>query len=307
MILRALLDRYTAARLDLSAGHLRQMGIGVNALGRWLGRVAKVADLTEGSLLGFLRAYRADHAAATTNSRRRDLLALWRFAWRKGLCTEDPARAEVPKVREPKRLPEAWTRDEVRLMVAHARGLSGAVDGVAAGLWWSSLILACWDSSARISELLSVKVQYPTLAVSYFVVQPDIQKSGQERLYWLSDETVAAIAGHWCPHRELVWPWPYSARHLWVSFRRRIVEPCGLVADPRRLSLFHKLRRSTLSAEAAESLEAARRRAGHMRAETTVRHYIDPRIGGARHLPPALSGDGRKLPCGRIKCCCNHS
>lgn len=305
MTLQALLDRYIAARLDLSAGHLRQMRIGINALRRWLVHTPRVSELTEANLLGFLRDYLAGHAAATTNSRRRDLMALWRFAHRRGLTQIDPARAEVPKVREPKRLPEAWTRDEVRLMVARARMLPGTVDGIAAGAWWASLILAIWDTSERISALLSTRTADVRLAGSHLIIRADRQKNATERLYWLSDETVAAIASHWCPHRELVWPWPFSRRHLWVSFRNRIVKPCGLRADPRKLSLFHKLRRSTLSAEAAESLEAARRRAGHSRPETTLRHYVDPRIGGARHLPPALDGHGRTFPCGRQRCCCN--
>jgi integrase len=284
------------------------MSVSLHAFERWLGHAPEVFELFETNLLGFLRHYRADHAAATTNSRRRDLLALWRFAFRRGLTSENPAKAEVPKVREPKRLPVAWTRDEVRLMVAHAKGLPGAVDGVATGAYWASLILGCWDTGARISALMSTRIADVSLQNSHLIIRADARKNGQERLYWLSDETVAAIAGHWCPHRELVWPWPYSARYLWVSFRRRIVEPCGLVADPRRLSLFHKLRRSTLSAEAAESLEAARRRAGHTRAETTVRHYVDPRIGGARHLPPALSDPlPMRLPCGRAKRCCGNT
>jgi integrase len=304
MILRELLGSYSNARLDLSSGHVRQISVSLHAFERWLGRAPEVFELFEANLLGFLRSYRGGHAAATTNSRRRDLMALWRFAFRRGLTSEDPAKAEVPKVREPRRLPEAWTRDEVRLMVAHARTLPGAVDGVAAGPWWASLILAIWDTSERIGALLSTRTADVDLASQWLLVRADDQKSAIERLYWLSDEATAAIAGHFCPHRHLVWPWPFSMRHLWVSFRKRIIKPLGLRADPRRLSLFHKLRRSTLSAEAAESLEAARRRAGHTRAETTVRHYIDPRIGGPRHLPPALSGSGRKLPCGRQRCCC---
>lgn len=273
MFLRELLVRYTAARLDLSAGHLRQIGIGVNALGHWLGRTAEVADLTEGGLLGFLRHYRGSRAAATTNSRRRDLMALWRFAYRKGLTRVDPTRAEVPRAREPKRLPEAWTRAEVRLMVAHSRTLPGFIAGIQYGSWMSSLILAIWDTSERISALLSTESSDVSLADQYLLVRAHRHKTGQERLFWLSDETCAAIAGHFCPHRKLLWPWPYSRRHLWVSFRKRIIEPLRLVADPSRLSLFHKLRRSTLSAEAAETLEGARRRAGHSQAERSLYVY----------------------------------
>ena len=97
---------------------------------------------------------------------------------------------------------------------------------------------------------------------------------------------VAALQVVHDPRRATLFPWPFTDVHLWRCFRK-IIEAAGLTASRKRKDLFHRLRRTSLSYTARESVELACRKAGHCRPELTVRHYLDPRIveadGGDSH------------------------
>ncbi len=116
-----------------------------------------------------------------------------------------------------------------------------------------------------------------------------------DRYYPLGDQATAAIAGHFCPHRDQVFPWPYTRRQLYYKFRR-IVTSAGLKSR-KSMGLFHQLRRSNLSYTAAcGGIELAQQQAGHASPATTRASYIDPRIAKQRSavdvLPELnLSGD----------------
>jgi len=244
--------------------------------------------LHERELAGALAEYCRSHSPATTNSKRRAILTLWDAAAGDGLCRK-PDRRRVPKAREFRRLPPAWTVSEVERLVSHCRALPGMVAQIPRSRWWTSLVLAVWDSGERISATLSTATADCNLAERFMLVRAENQKCGIDRLFWLSDATVAAIAGHYDTGRQLVWPWPHCRRYLFVQFRS-IIGGAGLTAE-KSMGLFHKLRRSNISYTARNGgLDLARQQAGHSSASTTLRHYVDPRIAHERSavdvLPP---------------------
>jgi len=59
-------------------------------------------------------------------------------------------KAEV----EPKRIPRAWTEDELHRLIESCRQETGLVAGVCASDWWVGIHLVAWDSAERISPMM---------------------------------------------------------------------------------------------------------------------------------------------------------
>lgn len=281
-------DRYLPTRCGMADTSAEQLLIAARLYD------VPLPALDESELARRLSAYARDHSPSTTNSKRRAILTLWDAAAADGLC-RPPNRKKVPRAREYKRMPLAWTVAEVERLVAHCRRLSGSYGDVAQGSFWTALVLFVWDTGARVGATLSARSADCNLAERYLILRAEYSKTGVDRVHWLSDQTVAAIAGFHCPHRALIWPWPHHRRTLYRHFRY-IVEDVGLKAES-TMGLFHKLRRTNLSYTAAcGGIELAQRQAGHASSATTRAHYIDPRIAPERSavdvLPTLNVADG---------------
>jgi len=272
---------------EISEATADQMRVAVRAFRQWAGRNLRVIELTEPLVRDFLVDFAANHAAATTNSRRRDLLAIWQAAADEDLLPP-PNRKRVPRRREPKRIPDAWTTAELARLVKYLDGLGGLVGEIPAGPFWKSLVLAVYATGCRISALRSTLSAECNLRERWIIVRAENQKTNEDRLYRLTEDATRSIASHYSTRRELVWPWPFTPKHLWASFRKH-VDAAGLRSSRRRMSLFHMIRRSHGSYLAAEAgLEAARRSLGHSDARLTLASYIDPRVAGDQTVVDAL-------------------
>src|SRR3972149_2710176 len=89
----------------------RLYGTSIRTFSRFLNRPATLADLTDLTVNQFLDHYRhIPRSPFSVNKERSNLLAIWRFACRKGFLQEWPDVA--PEV-EPERIPQAWTADKI--------------------------------------------------------------------------------------------------------------------------------------------------------------------------------------------------
>jgi len=277
---------YIPARLGIARSTQEQYAIAVAVLDEWNGAPVRFSELTTHLFRRFLADYLKSRSAATVNSKRRAILTLWNAAVEEGFC-EPPGK--IATAAEPQRLPEAWTIDQVDALVVACRAVKGEFPtGIRRGPFWSSLVIVTYWTGARVSTLRSTRSADVNLADRYLVTRQG--KTRRDRLHWLPDQAIAAIAAHYDAGRDLVWPWPHCRRHFWRSFRK-IVEQAGIPSEPGRRDLFHKLRRTNLSYTAAlAGPDAARRQAGHADYKTTERHYIDPRIAkqpsAVDFLPP---------------------
>jgi len=270
---------YLPMRPGLRSGSAEQLEISARVLSG-----VQLSRLDEREAAERLSEYAKTRAAATTNSRRRAILTLWRAAADDDLVLAPRAR-RIPKLREPHQVPRAWTVAEVsRILTACKRAGGGDLDGVRRCDFWRALVLTIYDSAARIGALLAAEPADCDLNTGWLVLRGETQKDAEGQAFPLSAETVAALAAVYAPARRALFPWPYRPEHLWRQFRK-IVEAAGLSASRKRKDLFHKLRRTSLSYTARESLDLAVRKAGHCRAELTIRHYLDPRITDAGHGP----------------------
>ena len=280
------LTRYYLPTRPLADGSAKQLAVACSLCR------CPVCEVTERHLAERLQQHARTHSPATTNSRRRALLTLWRAAADDGLTSPPRARL-IPKQPEPRRAPVAWRAQEVSRILISSRSAGGApLDGVPRSIFWQALVLTIYDTAARISALLAVESADCSLEEAWIVLRAETQKDRTEQWLPLSGQTVDAMRPMYSPRRRKLFPWPFTTVHLWRQFRL-IVESAGLSASRTRKDLFHKLRRTSLSYTARESIDLACRKAGHCRPELTVRHYLDPRIveangGAARDALAAL-------------------
>jgi len=265
------LTRYYLPTRPLADGSARQLAVAANLL------TCPLVNLTERQLAERLQQHARTHSPATTNSRRRALLTLWRAAADDGLTCPPRARL-IPKQPEPRRAPVAWRSSEVsRLLLASEAAGGSPLDGVPRPVFWKALILTVYDTAGRIGAVLATETADCNLDEAWIVLRAETQKDRTEQWLPLSGQTVESLRLLYDPRRAKLFPWPYTDVHLWRQFRG-IVESAGLTASRTRKDLFHKLRRTSLSYTARESVELACRKAGHCRPELTIRHYLDPRI-----------------------------
>ncbi len=234
------------------------------------------------------------------------LLALWRHAWRKKHVAELPR--DITKLTIPKRVPTAWSLDEMRAILKAAGEVEGDVCGIPANLFWPALILALYCTGLRIGALMKARTSDLDIESRWLKIPAEIQKQNADQVFRLPAETVDAIIATNLDGRERLFPWPYDPTGSKVLTRhyRKILQTAGL-SDGRR-DLFHKLRRTSATAVSnALGRQAAQEHLGHSSMSVTER-YIDPtkivieqsaseRIPRlfvppvSRELPPLISGE----------------
>lgn len=146
-------------------------------------------------------------------------------------------------------------------------------------------MLICYDTAARIGAILQTRPEDVDLANRTVFLRASTQKQNADQLFYLSAQAVDALAPIYDPGRELVWPWPYNRRTLWLRFRRQIVNPAGVRTPPGGRQLFHRLRRTSLSYMAKHDIRLAVEAAGHSDEKITRGHYIDPEIAAPDRRP----------------------
>lgn len=206
-------------------------------------------------------------------------------AWRLRLV-EDPPRY-WPRIKGTSRMPDSWSREDIERLYGICLQQPGEIGPHAASEWWRAWFLVAWDTSMRLSQIMRIRLADVDTRRRYILDRATSgTKVASDVVRPISEPTVAAIEAIQQPDREMLfeWPeWPASRRDFFSVFRYL----CWLadVPCPRQMhgQLTHRLRRSGVTAAALVSIEEARRQAGHAKAETTIRHYIDQRqLAGLR-------------------------
>lgn len=239
-----------------------------------------VEDLCTDLVLDFLRFRFSMSAARTVNNNRSSILTLWRFAHRHGYTeTPVPDSRDILKLPETRRLPEAWSIQEMSAILsatATARTLPG---------WdarhWRALILVSYDTGHRLSSLLSAKKE-DLSALGFLIVRETKQK--RETVHKLHADTIAAIDA--LPEHRLLFPWRLSIKSIHPEYKKILKAadpplPCG------RRDLFQRLRRTSATHLAAVAgIEAAEQHLDHTTHGLAVKSYIDQ-----RYMPTVNASD----------------
>lgn len=278
MLLRDFYERYyeplaLRARSDKTR---RQYEMSLRMFEAFLERPAEVSDLTDETVSRFLGWYRklgGGRSAASANQKRSHLLCLWRWACRKKVLVAMP---DVPSDPEPRRVPRAWSKDELARLFAACRRQEGTVGGVPAAGWWTALHYVAWDTGERIEALMALSWSCIDWGSRWLVVPAELRKGRQEpRAYLLSEKTMKTLSDIIEPYRELIWPWPHHPNSLWRAYGK-VLRDAGLPDD--RWGKFHALRRSVASHAEAAGVDATKL-LGHSSRRITEA-YLDPRIVG---------------------------
>lgn len=265
---------YTSRRPGISVGWTSQLQVAVSILDRWRGQPTLLSDLSEDLILEFMADFGKHRAARTVNTKRSAVLTLWRAAHEMGYVAKAPGK--VPRLKEPRRMPTAWTAEQIAQLVRYAATLDCKLDGMDCGPYWSSLFLTAYWTGVRTHALRMVRTADCDLDAGWLMIRAENQKNGREQLFRLPKQAVDAIRKQYHPAQEFLWPWPYHPRTFY-SHVRRIMEGAGLRPE-KSMGQIQQIRRTAVSYAARESLELARRLAGHSSIELTRRHYIDERV-----------------------------
>lgn len=230
----------------------------------------KTSDLTDLTVARFLAIRERETCRATAARDRVQLLALWRYASRKRYVEQWP---EVPIIRAPSRTPTGYTAAEVSMLIREARRIPGAVSGVPAGLWWSSLLLVLWESGERITATLATRWREVDLQAQRITFRAETRKNQTRDLTrQISPQTADLLNSRTRMANELVWPWDRSPGLLWRRMQG-IAKRAGV-----QYRGFHGIRRAAISYVEAACPGAGQRLADHSSPQITIKSYLDPRI-----------------------------
>lgn len=240
----------------------------LNKFEKWKGRPIKVTELSDDLLTDYLEHLVKTGPAATAKKAYNTLMALWRFAYRKRLCENSPR--DVPLIAVPKSIPQAWTPDQI-YRILDACDSVAPLDGWD-GRHWKALVLAIYDTSARISALLQTKASQFDPDRGLLRTAAEHQKQNAEQLHQLHAETTAALLATFDGPRELLFPWPLNKERIWPHFKK-ILAVAELPTT--RRDMFHKIRRTSYTLTyALLGPHAATEHAGH--SADLSQHYLDP-------------------------------
>lgn len=297
-LLRFLEETYVPRRmLGCKQGSADQLRWTISKFAKYLGRPPILDDLTNERVSGFMAWILnvRGGSMSTTNNSRRNLVSLWNYARKRGLVTAKPDDCE--SIREHRKLPKAWTVEEVGRIIRAARQQTSPKVGMTypAYVFFPALILVGYDTGLRVNSLLSIRRADWRSERREITAEAEFAKTAVAQTFIVSQQTAEAIQAMLAETHlemsndvlpEFLFHWPIRKDAIHEHFRS-ILTRAGLYEKGE--DTWHRLRKSCAThLTAAIGIEAASRQLGHSSVEMT-RRYVDPRLTGnhnaADHLP----------------------
>lgn len=278
---------YYVAGHDLRPGSIEQKRITIGRLANFLKREPLVSDLNRDTVSRFLAAYACGAQPSTVASKRRDLLALWRYAWEEKILAEPPYRVRPVKV--PEREPQGWDLEELRLLLDAAGRLPGKFDnGCSRASVFRALVLTLLSTGLRLRATLSIRFSDVRRDRS-FTARWEFAKNRREQTKRLSLDAWQAITecrAQLVGKCERLIPAPAikALRRWWRFMVITAGLPAGRYAGPQML------RRTAASFKERERPGSAQGFLGHKTPGLAERRYLVPRIVSPEASePPTLN------------------
>lgn len=294
-------DVYVPKRMiGASSGSIDAIRYGVVRFSKFLGRPAMLTDLTDDNISELMAwiINVAGLSVASANGSRAHLLSLWRYAHKRKLVESLPS--DCDKLKELKKLPSAWTMEELGQILASAKQQQTPRTGMQypPGLFFQAMILVAYDTGLRLRALLGVKRDAWKPERREITAEASVMKHKVSQTFQVSEQTKEAVelmlrsAKSADASPGLLFPWPVRPDGIHEAYRG-ILKRAGLYSNEKNGS-FHKLRRTSAThLTAALGIESACRQLGHSSVEMTKR-YVDPRLTNehkaADHLPRPEKG-----------------
>lgn len=255
----------------------------LNSLAKYLGREPARSDLDRDTVNAWLFAELSRGLDPNTvHSERRALLTLWRDAFEEGWCEVGPAR--IRKIKVPQRVPNAWTLDQIRQLLATIDSLRGRLKRqpqISRCLFWRAYVLTGYYTGLRLGDLLKLRFDQIAADGTLTVIQ---NKTGTAVRCCLEYEALSAIEGIMRPARKRIFGDAMSQQCLQEYFAV-LVKRAGLRGSTKWL------RSSGASWCEANTPGSAMGFLGHRTHGLAYRHYVDPAIANVNiSRPPKLGG-----------------
>lgn len=238
-----------------------------------VGHEPLLSDLSDRNLMLMVRAMRADGIAVATINRGplSRILALWRFAARRGLVTTWP---EISRLNEPQIVPESWTVAQVQQLLDGCARMPGRVGTHEAGDWWRAFNLVAFYTGERTGAILRIPYDGLNLAARTLVVPATCRKGRTKPAVYrdLPDVVVEALRAIESPRRPKLFAWPLCESRFYAAYTR-LLQLAGLPSGRRHKP--QKLRRTfatLLEAAGGDATKALM----HSDRRVTERSYLDP-------------------------------
>jgi integrase len=271
MLLTVALERYATIRLvGRKPGTRKLMARAITEYGKVLKRAPVVGDLTDELLASFAK-HRLDEGLSrhTIRQNQSKLLALWNFLAKQGVVKFPTIRP----IKAPDNVPHAWTEDELARVFRAARGATGKVGDVPAGLWWDALHSVLWNTGERIEAVMQCRWRDLDLVAGALFVAAEYRKgSRKSMLYRLAPSTIEKLK-QFPPAKGLIFKWHLSPRSFYNHYER-LLKSEGLPHG--RDAKFHCMRKSVASHIKAAGGDATA--AMDHSSSAITKAYLDPRI-----------------------------
>lgn len=237
-----LLDRYVSENLiTASPRTVQKHEIAIRHLGKTLERPASIDDLTNATLARMMhRLAEQGLEISSVNGYRAKLHALWAWACKQGWIAVWPA---TRKLKEPRRVPVAWSARELLALWTALDSQPGFVGGIPAALWWKAYHLIAWDTGERHGARMALGFEhFSDLDRGVGVFPAEIRKGRSADLpFELHPFTVGLVKEIRALGATRVHPWPLDKDYFWL-FYTNLLKSANLPADRKHKS--HCLRRS---------------------------------------------------------------
>lgn len=186
-------------------------------------------------------------------------------------------------LKEPQRIPTAWTRDQLRTLFDTLALTPGTIDGIPACLWWVALHAVIWDTAERIGAVLQLEWEHVDLTNGRITFRAETRKGKRrDQQHQLHPDTVALLRRLKAYGADAVFPWDRCKSYVWIRYKE-ILKGAGLPHG--RGHSFHCMRKSSASYFEASGGDATKLLDHSSRAVTT-RFYLDPAIVGKENPHP---------------------
>ena len=287
MTLRDLLKDRIAPLRNLSDRSVVMYESTLDRLRDHLGNEATVDDLDDLTVAKFLR-----WRGSTVHDKRRGLISpaslakdsahlrtIWNWCAKKRMTRTDGQLIEFPdyaRPRVPRPRPVAYTADELQQLVSTAKHRKGRISGVPAAWYWSTKILAMFQTGERIGAVLAIRWGEVDLERCSLTFLAATRKGHRETITRaISPDLAGMMRPQRRPAEALVWPWLEDREPLSVYPSLRVLcRTAGVPYHP-----FHSIRKSTAS-YLKKAGRSAKTQLGHSSEEMAEQHYYDERITG---------------------------
>lgn len=261
----------------------------VGWLKKYLGREPVLADLTDANCVATMKLMvERGRSPVSANSMIGRIRALWNWCAKQRLVEKFPT---YQNMKEPKRIPRAWTREEMEKLIEACSHVGGRFGKVWKADFWVALHYVIWDTAERIGAVLEIKKEWVDFKTGILFIPAEARKSCERDMaYRLHADTLAALKKIADNDSDMLFESGRTISALYAAYKL-VRKLAGLPQD--RQSGFHRVRRSV-----ASHLHAAGHNAtdalGHASEDITRSAYLDPSISGAVRPADVLFRPGKR-------------